>query len=239
MKRAAAVIVLAALLCAVCCAQAAGDITVYWEGKPVTVKTPGSYQSVIRVDGHERTVLSSELTWDSSTDLRFGYIYAPNLGKVNMRMGPRSKATIVLKAETNRVVMIFDRQKEWTGVIYDGKAGYVMNGTLKVIEHPEIPKASATLSFKGKTNVSTKITMRMGGSPNYRAVVGVYPGMPVTLFHKGSGYCEVEINGWHGYVQTMHIIDIVEAEANEDTAPQSLYPEDENTIVEEVDLDEE
>ena len=131
MKRAAAVIVLAALLCAVCCAQAAGDITVYWEGKPVTVKTPGSYQSVIRVDGHERTVLSSELTWDSSTDLRFGYIYAPNLGKVNMRMGPRSKATIVLKAETNRVVMIFDRQKEWTGVIYDGKAGYVMNGTLK------------------------------------------------------------------------------------------------------------
>ncbi len=235
------------VLAAVCCssaALAADPVAVYWNGIPVTVKTPGSYQSVIRIGRSEETVLSSELTWENSTDFRFGYIWAPNLGKVNMRKGPRPKAGIILKAETNRVVLIFDRTQEWTGVIYDGKAGYVMNATVKMIEKPETPKDTATLSYKGRTTGTTKITMRMLNSQGSRAVVGLRPGMPVTLFKKGDTFSEVEVNGWHGFVLTEHLADIVPAEiaaaelaTGTDLPPSYVIQISPDEVIEVVDLD--
>ena len=216
-------------------------LPVHWNGRTVTVKHPGSYRSVIRAGG-EQTVLSRELSWDNAASVRYGYIYAPKQGVLNLRMGPRPKASIVVKAKTNRVVLIFDQGEEWTGVLYDGLVGYVMNSTLKVIPEPVQPKALATLSYKGRTRVTTTVYMRMGPGTGYRKVTGLKPGAPVVVFGESGAWSEVEINGWHGYVMTQHLVDVQPVSGDSAVSPASptdLVPASSGReeIIEEILLD--
>lgn len=209
---------------------------VYWQGQPVNIKTLGSYQTDLRLSGDIVTVPSSELSWESSVEPRFGYIYAPKLGAVNMRLGPRSKASVVTKAYTGRIVRIFDQQGDYTGVIYNGKAGYVMNASVRIVEHPESPVATATLSYKGRTRGTTKITMRIAGNQGSRPVTGLRPRMAVTVYHLGESWSEVEVNGWHGWVLTEHLVDVQRLSPPETEAPAENPPEEEwedDLIVEE------
>ena len=215
-------------------ALAAKKIPILYGDVPVDLKIPGSYQSLIRAEGEEQTVLSKELFWDSTADVRFGYVYAPNLGETNLRLGPRSKASIVTKAKTGRIVLIFERLPEWTGVIYDGKIGYLMNATVKVIEDPAQPRATATLSYKGRTTGTTKINMHIAGNGTSRRVVGLRPGMDVTIFYQGEKWSEIECNGWHGWVLSIHLADIVDAPAAEPEATPEAETEDEGEDAEEV-----
>lgn len=222
-------------------AMAAKKIPILYQGEAVDLRIPGAYRSLIRVDGEEETVLSEELSWESTADVRFGYVHAPNLGETNLRMGPRSKASIVTKAKTGRIVLIFERLPEWTGVIYDGKIGYLMNATVKVIEDPQKPRATATLSYKGRTTGTTKINMHIAGNGTSRRVVGLHPNMDVTIFYQGEKWSEIECNGWHGWVLSIHLADIVEAPAateapaktDEKTAEDDFKPD----VVEDVLLD--
>ena len=239
-------IVLVAVLLLWCAAADAADYQrrIYRDGREVDVKTVGAYQTVIRSGGREELVPSAELTWESDTDVRFGYLYAPKRGKVNIRLAPKPKASVLVKGETGRLVFVISRDEEWTGILYDGLIGYVQNSTIRLVEEPEAPKSTATLSYKGNTRVTTKVTMRSEANQSSRAVVGLRPGAPVTIFKLGTTWSEVEVSGWHGFVLTQHLTDIVPVEeslpsAEEDTPPDDGIPvlDTTDTIVEEINLD--
>ena len=243
MKRVLSVTLLVLMLLAALPAQAAESRTVSWNGNPVEVKVPGSWVTVIKEKGKETTVLSEDLTWESDTEYRYAYIWAPNKGKANIRLGPRSKASVIGKAETGRVVMVFTKGKEYSGIIYNGTVGYMSNSTLKFIDNPTIPRATATLSFKGKTDSTSKVTMRTGASQNSRSVTKLQPGLPVVVFKLGKTWSEVECNGWHGYVMTQHLVDIEELESpiqseDPETAQATEETETEETTTEEEEVTE-
>lgn len=202
------------MLAAAVPAQAVSQMKVTWEGAAVELKTIGSWQTVVRAGGKDVTVQSSELSWESATDTRFAYIYAPNAGRANRRMSPRAKASIIDKIPTGRIVLVFEKDDSWSGIYYDGLVGYVQNSTLRFVEDPEKPRATATLSYKGDTHVTTKVTMRSAASQSSKSVVGLKPGMPVVIFDLGKTWSEVEVNGYHGFVLTVHLADIVEADAS-------------------------
>ncbi len=198
---------------------------IYREGKEVSVRTVGSYRTVIRSGSKDVTVLSSELTWESDTDVRFGYLYAPKTGKVNVRLAPKPKATVLVKGLTGRVVFVIYRDSEWTGILYDGMVGYVQNNTIQIIEGG--PQATATLSYNGKTGVSTKVTMRSAAKQDSRSVVGLKPGADVTVFKMDTRWSEVEVSGWHGYVLTQHLVDVTDVEELPQEEPADEPPADE------------
>lgn len=206
-------IVMLAVMLLVCGNAGAADYQrrIYRDGKEVSVRTVGSYRCVIRAGGKDVTVLSSELTWESDTDVRFGYLYAPKSGKVNVRLAPKPKASVLVKGLTGKVVFVISRDSEWTGILYDGIVGYVQNNTIVIVENAERPQAVATLSYNGKTNVSTKVTMRTAAKQSSRAVVGLRPGADVTVFRMDDKWSEVEIGGWHGYVLTQHLVNVEDA----------------------------
>ncbi len=242
MKRTMAWLLLLLMLVCALPAEADSQLRVTWQGTAVDLKTIGSWQTVIRTGGRDVTVPSSELAWESTTDVRFAYVYAPKAGKVNMRMSGRSKASIITKIPTGRIVIVFEKNDTWSGILYDGLIGYVQNSTLRFIEAPDTPRATATLSYKGKTDVKTKVTMRSGANQGSRAVIGLRPGMAVTVFEKGKTWSEVEVNGYHGYVLTEHLAEIREAEAMPEEPEDSDFlpppPDDGIPLVEEeVDLD--
>ncbi len=212
-------------------AMAASQLKVTRQGTTVDLKTIGSWQSVIRSGGRDVTVPSSELEWESSADVRFAYIYAPTAGRVNRRMAGRAKASIIDKIPTGRIVMVFEKNDAWSGVYYDGLTGYVQNSTLRFIENAEASKATATLSYKGDTHVTTKVTMRSGASQSSRAVVGLRPGMAVTVFSLGKTWSEVEVNGYHGFVLTVHLTDIRDAEVLEDASGGAGDEPDDGPVV--------
>ena len=223
MKRIIALILLGLMLLMALPAQAAESRTVSWNGNPVEIRVPGSWLTVIREKGKETTMLSEDLTWESDTEVRFAYIWAPKKGKANIRLGPKSKASVIGKAETGRVVLVFSKGKQYSGIIYDGTVGYMSNTTLKFIANPTVPRATATLSFKGRTDSKTKVTMRTGAGQNTRSVTKLQPGLPVVVFKLGKTWSEVECNGWHGYVMTQHLTDIEELEP-EDPGDEPAAP---------------
>ena len=65
--------------------------------------------------------------------------------------------------------------------------------------------------------------------------------MDVTIFYQGEKWSEIECNGWHGWVLSIHLADIVEAPAateapaktDEKTAEDDFKPD----VVEDVLLD--
>ena len=230
MKRFLALMFLGLMLLTALPALAAETRPVSWNGNTVDVRAAGSWESVIHVNGNETAVSSDELTWESDTEVRYAYIWAPKTGKANMRLGPRAKASVIAKAETGRVVLVFTKGKEFSGIIYNGVAGYMSNSTLKFIDNPVSPRATATLSFKGKTDSKQKVIMRAGAGQDTRKVAKLQPGLPVVVFKIGKNWSEVECNGWHGYVMTQHLVDIVELEPSSQETPATDTDLQENTV---------
>ena len=216
MRRTAALVMAVLLVLCAASAMAATEkrvIPTRWNSQDVEIKILGAYVTVIEVGGEEKTVPTSELLWQNTTDEnhRLAYIYAPSIGSMNVRLSPKRGAAIVAKGETGRIVQVFEHGKEWSGIIYDGTVGYALNGTLKFISEPFAPKETCTLSYKGRTTGTTKVTMRVTGSTKAKRVVGLRPGMPTVIFQRGGTWSEVEVNGWHGFVLTEHLAEIVEA----------------------------
>ena len=238
MKRFLAMILVGLMLLAALPAFADGDHTVSWNGGTVEVRAVGAWESVVKTDGSETTVPSDELTWESETEIRYAYIWAPKTGNANLRLGPRSKASVIAKAETGRMVLVFMKGKQMSGILYNGTVGYMSNSTLKFVKTDTVPKATATLSYKGKADAKTNVIMRTGAAQGSRAVAKLQPGLPVVIFKLGKNWSEVECNGWHGYVMTQHLTEIEEIgkeEAKEETEPSGPVEEDDSA--ESVELD--
>ena len=70
LKKALAILLLALMALSLWPAQAESQLKISWQGTAVDLKTPGSWQSVIRTGGKEMTVPSSELSWASTADVR-------------------------------------------------------------------------------------------------------------------------------------------------------------------------
>ena len=203
MKRRAFFAVLLAGLLLATAALAAGEVRqvlpVMWNSRQVQLRYVGSYYSVVKASGGDRTVLSSTLRWDSDGGARFGYVYAAKNGVVNLRMGPRPKASIVDKAKTNRLVLIFEQGEAWSGVLYNGQVGYVLN---KYLNYYPIGTEAETkvLSYNGHTNGKATIRIRFSSSKKSRMIAELPTGTRVDVIEVKKKWSRVEVNGLRGFV---------------------------------------
>lgn len=211
--------IMAVLLCltliptATVCAAAASDFPVTYtdedgEDHSAVLKTPGVTYSVIRLNGEEVTALNSDLRWDTEAiaSKRVAYINAPRTGRsVVMKRASGSSHTIG-RFKTGQIVLVMTGASgNYTGVYYNGKIGYVLTATLA---YPDLSAGALTgvICWKdGSTDSNQSINIRQKKNTSSRKLTTAKVGTAVTVYSQSNGWAEIDVNGWHGFVQDKYL----------------------------------
>ena len=169
---------------------------------PVELKTIGSVYSLVTYNGEDIWAETARLTWDTNAPEahRAGYLYAPKNGKVTMRLSEKPKSSIVKKIPSGCTCLIFDEAGTYTGIICDGKSGYVLTSAIRFVPR-NVQTTPAVLSYKGRTDRTTKLNLRIAAKQSARILVGLRPGMPARVFRENGSFLELEANGYHGWLR--------------------------------------
>ena len=169
----------------------------------VQVKALGSVLTVVKSGSGEITVPSSWLIWDRTAplDRHFAYIYYTKKTTVNMRLTEKPKSAIVGKAKVGRIVMVADVGEDHSKVIYGSSTGYLPNSVLRFLNPAEAEPQHALVSYQGQTTGKHKVNLRQSASKGSKALQSLTPGTAAVVLRHENGWYEVEVDGWHGYIQ--------------------------------------
>ena len=168
------------------------------ETLPVTVKQLGVHESVVKLDGKETTVPTTQLRYETTAagDNALAIIYAKNTGEVILR--PRQETTgRVTKCKTGRVALVIEKGKSWSKLWYDGHVGYVQNKYLQFIPMAD----AATDAAVGGKNAP----LHLGTHRDTRVVKQVKKGTPIEKLWQGETWAEVAVDGYRGYIQLKYL----------------------------------
>ena len=169
----------------------------------VRVKALGSVLSVVKGENGELTLPSSWLIWDRTAplDQHFAYIYYTKSTKVNLRLTEKPKSSIIDKAKVGRIVMVADVGESYSRVIYEGQVGWLPNSVLRFLTPAQTEPLYAVISYQGQTTGKKQINLRQGPSKSSKTLVKLTVGQTAVALGLENGWYELEVNGWHGYVQ--------------------------------------
>ena len=168
------------------------------ETLPVTVKQLGVHESVVKLDGKETTVPTTQLRYETTAagENALAIIYAKNTGEVILR--PQQETTgRVTKCKTGRVALVIEQGKSWSKLWYDGHVGYVQNKYLQFIPMAE----AATDAAVGGKNAP----LHLGTHRDTRVVKQVKKGTPIEKLWQGETWAEVAVDGYRGYIQLKYL----------------------------------
>ncbi len=176
------------------------DISLAVEGEtlPVTVKQLGVHESIVKLDGKETTVPTTQLRYETTAagENALAIIYAKNTGEVILR--PQQETTgRVTKCKTGRVALVIEKGKSWSKLWYDGHVGYVQNKYLQFIPMAE----AATDAAVGGKNAP----LHLGTHRDTRVVKQVKKGTPIEKLWQGETWAEVAVEGYRGYIQLKYL----------------------------------
>ncbi|MBQ8313958.1 MAG: hypothetical protein IJX84_12240 [Clostridia bacterium] len=174
------------------------SLAVESETLPVTVKLLGVHESIVKVEGEETTVPTTQLRYETTADSEnaLAIIYAKNTGEVILR--PQQETTgRVTKCKTGRVALVIEKGKSWSKLWYDGHVGYVQNKYLQFIPMAE----AATDAAVGSKNAP----MHLGTHRDTRVVKQVKKGSPIEKLWQGETWAEVAVDGYRGYIQLKYL----------------------------------
>lgn len=168
------------------------------ETLPVTVKQLGVHESVVKLDGKETTVPTTQLRYETTAagENALAIIYAKNTGEVILR--PQQETTgRVTKCKTGRVALVIEQGKSWSKLWYDGHVGYVQNKYLQFIPMAD----AATDAAVGGKNAP----LHLGTHRDTRVVKQVKKGTPIEKLWQGETWAEVAVDGYRGYIQLKYL----------------------------------
>lgn len=176
------------------------DISLAVEGEtlPVTVKQLGVHESIVKLEGKETTVPTTQLRYETTADSAnaLAIIYAKNTGEVILR--PQQETTgRVTKCKTGRVALVIEKGKSWSKLWYDGHVGYVQNKYLQFIPMAD----AATDAAVGSQNAP----MHLGTHRDTRVVKQVKKGTAIEKLWQGETWAEVAVDGYRGYIQLKYL----------------------------------
>lgn len=179
----------------------------------VSLETLGLYQSVIRVGEERQTVLTSELSWTPTAEEEhaLAVIYAPRTGAATMHSKSGGKGDVLKKCKNGRVVLVTEWGKNYCKILYNGEVGYVLTDALTLYPHDWADTGKAapqlgTLSYNGRTSGKATVNVRSSGDGKGRILDEWVIGEPLVVYGETEkGWCEVDIDGTHGYVQSKYV----------------------------------
>lgn len=174
------------------------SLAVEEETLPVTVKQLGVHESIVKLDGKETAVPTTQLRYETTAagENALAIIYAKNTGEVILR--PQQETTgRVTKCKTGRVALVIEKEKNWSKLWYDGHVGYVQNKYLQFIPMAE----SATDAAVGGKNAP----MHLGTHRDTRVVKQVKKGTPIQKLWQSETWAEVAVDGYRGYIQLKYL----------------------------------
>ena len=177
-------------------------LVVTWNDQTVTVKTLGTQESIILVDGEETTVPTSELVFNTEVDAdkAIAVIHAPNSGKCSLRKKASKSAGVITKCKAGTVVCVLQYGKQFCKISYNGTTGYVLTSCLKFYgAEPEVI-GTGVLTYNGKATGRTTINIRNAADGDSAKIAEWRTGTQVQVFALHDGWYEIEYNGIHGYV---------------------------------------
>lgn len=169
----------------------------------------GVGRSMVMLNGQQRLVNTVELKWETEApeDQVLAMVDAPRDGYAWLRKYPNNnkKNLKIRQVRTNAVVRVIRVGDSWALVDHDGMRGYIMNSALEFFCNDHTEFDAGYVSSNGKTKGNKTIHVRSEGSSNGRALGEYKLGTDLTVFDIIDDWAEVDIGGWHGWIQTRYV----------------------------------
>ena len=187
--------------------------------QPVTLLTPGTAVSEIRIDGETLTVPTASLRWGSTApeDKQLAVITAPKSGEAALRAKASSRGQVLQKCQTNRIVLVLSVGKSYARVYCDGLVGYIRNSSLTFYPVGGVKEGGSAptpgwVSFRGRLNSKNTVNIRQSGKNGSRILTDFIAGTPVMVFSQTDRWAEIDVGGYRAYILNEYL--------TLDTAPQ-------------------
>ena len=181
----------------------------------VQIVSLGLARSTVRMNGEERLVETWRLSWETEApeDKVLAVITPKDSPNVRLRTAKSEKATIMDRVETARVLQVIRTDKNWTLVDTNDDLlprGYISTSVLTFYPNTKLDYRSAIITVNGSTRAKgeeNRVRIREKGSGKSREVTKFDLGEQLTVIpNEESGeWLEVDVNGFHGYIQSKFV----------------------------------
>lgn len=107
--------------------------------------------------------------------------------------------------QNGTLVTVLALGEAFTRVQIGKKAGYMQTDYLDFREACDPPEEEYVISYRGNDRVRTTVHLRAEPSGEARRIGEYKTGMYVTMFFYREDWCEIEVDGKHGYMQTEYL----------------------------------
>ena len=177
------------------------------QGTAVSIVQLGVYQSIIKVGGEKKEVLTRELTFapDVPEGKRIAVIHAPKTGKCSLLDKASEKGKLIKRCKAGTLVYVLEYSRKYCRISYDGKEGWVLTSCLKFFDSSAEPIGEGVLTYNGKATGRTTINVRNNPDSSAAVIDDWRTGTTVIVFGLKNGWYEIEHNGMHGYVMQKYL----------------------------------
>lgn len=175
------------------------------ETETVEVAVIGSVYCLL-ADEANTSVPTSELIFADDVDAehQLATIHAPRTGRATLYAEASNRSKALQTCKAGRIAVVLEVGEAYTRVFIDGKQGYVRSDALTFRAAADAETViPAKLSYKGKTNGSTTINVRLeaGG----RKIDAFRTGTEAYVLQSGEDWSLIELEGFIGYIQSQFL----------------------------------
>lgn len=160
-------------------------------------------------------------------------VYAPRTGQASLRDKPSGKGKVIEKYKDGTIVSVVEVGDKFTQVLVDGKAGYIINSALEMLDIEQRPIGLGVLHYKGKTTGRNQINLRCDAGSKARRIDTWPTGTDVIVWtvSEDEKWYEVQANGMRLYVeaQYLEITEIFKYDDEDAEAEEESVDADEET----------
>ena len=175
-----------------------------YEGESVEVLALNTRLTRIKRDREELTVRTCELTFNTTAKkgCQMAMINTPKSGRATMFKRASSKAAIIYKCQTNRIVAVMDATKRFAHLHYADADGYVSTGSITYVEPWTGDIEVAYIAYKGKPTAKTTVKVRQKASGSSRVLDEFRCGTQVVVIGQNGKWTEIEVENLHAFILT-------------------------------------
>ncbi len=180
-----------------------------YSSKPAqyTLRQLGTLTSKVTLNGRSLEIATEEFFAGSTVpkSKQIGVIYTPKEGSAALRRSASTSAYLTRHCKAGYLVQVLEYGSKFCKVVYDGDTGYVLTSSLRFVTPGTAPEHTAKLSYNGKTNGSTAISVRCAPDKSSSKVGEWDTGTEVLIFGEQNGWYLIEARGRRGYVLPKYI----------------------------------
>lgn len=149
-------------------------------------------------------------------------VYAPKTGQASLRDKPSGKGKVIEKYKDGTIVSVVEVGDKFTQVIVDGKAGYIINSALEMLDPEQRPLGTGIIHYKGKTTGRNQINVRCDASSKARRIDTLPTGTEVIVWtvSEDEKWYEVQANDMRVYIEAQYL-EITELFEYDDEDPEA------------------